>query len=270
MRFGLFTCPYQRTSLERAFADAKNFGYHYIELWGGRPHAFAPDLLKGDLKIIHKLVEQYEIPVEIYTPEHNAYPYNYMIGSESQWEDSMNYLTDALHCGKALGAEYTLVSVGHSGGIPVDERRKRLRMSLVHLSREAEQIGHKIVVEPLTPLESDFCNTSTELLEILTEVNSPFVQGMCDVVVPFVQRLNPAEEIRLLGEHMMHLHLVDSDGITDTHLLPGEGIMNLRGFLSELKDTGYDGRATIELVTNYIDRPSEAAFSAIQSIIRMI
>ena len=48
MDFGLFTCGYQRNSLEQAFADAASFGYDYIELWGGRPHAYAPDVVGGD------------------------------------------------------------------------------------------------------------------------------------------------------------------------------------------------------------------------------
>ena len=47
MRLGMFTCGYQREPLEKAFADARQFGYDYIELWGGRPHAFAPDLKAG-------------------------------------------------------------------------------------------------------------------------------------------------------------------------------------------------------------------------------
>ena len=40
MELGMFTSGYQYYPLERAFADARRFGYDYIELWGGRPHAF--------------------------------------------------------------------------------------------------------------------------------------------------------------------------------------------------------------------------------------
>ena len=57
MKYGLFTCPYQRLSLERAFSDASILGYDYIELWGGRPHAYAPDLLAGDLEAVLRLIE---------------------------------------------------------------------------------------------------------------------------------------------------------------------------------------------------------------------
>ena len=269
MKYGLFTCPYQRLSLEKAFSDASVMGYDYIELWGGRPHAYAPDLLDGDLDAILRLIDRFEMPVEVYTPEHNAYPYNYMIGTERQWEDAMDYLSAALCCGRALGAKHTLISVGHSGFAPLQERRARLLKSLRHLSLEAERLDHPILLEPLTPMESDFCTCAEELLEILEELNSPFIQGMCDVVVSFVQHRNPADDIRLLGSRMAHLHLTDSDGITETHLLPGDGAMDLRGLLGELRTGIYDGSATLELVTHYIDTPSEAAFAAIRRIREM-
>ena len=269
MKYGLFTCPYQRLSLEKAFSDASVMGYDYIELWGGRPHAYAPDLLDGDLDAILRLIDRFEMPVEVYTPEHNAYPYNYMVGTERQWVDAMDYLSAALRCGKALGAKYTLISVGHSGFAPLQERRARLLKSLRHLSLEAERLDHPILLEPLTPMESDFCTCAEELLEILEELNSPFIQGMCDVVVSFVQHRNPADDIRLLGSRMAHLHLTDSDGITEAHLLPGDGAMDLRGLLGELRTGIYDGSATLELVTHYIDTPSEAAFAAIRRIREM-
>ena len=269
MKFGLVTCPYQRLSLEKAFSDAKAMSYDYIELWGGRPHAFAPDLLCGDLDSVLSLSERFEIPVEIYTPEHNAYPYNYMIGTERQWESSMDYLSAALRCGKALGAKYTLISVGHSGFAPLPVRRDRLLKSLRRLSLEAERLDHPVVLESLTPMESDFCTSAEELLEILEELNSPFIQGMCDVVVPFVQHRNPADDIRMLGPRVAHLHLTDSDGLSETHLLPGDGTMDLRGLLAELGTGIYDGSATLELVTHYIDKPSEAAAAAIRRIKEM-
>ena len=118
MEYGLFTSGYQRVGLERAFSDAAAFGYDFIELWGGRPHAYAPDLLSGGLAELRRLMERYAMPVRVYTPEHNAYPYNYMLGSDTQWADCVSYLSDAIRAGASLGAEYTLISVGHGGGAP--------------------------------------------------------------------------------------------------------------------------------------------------------
>ena len=157
MQFGLFTCGYQRLPLETAFRDAADFGYDYIELWGGRPHAYAPDLLAGDAQEIRRLTQCYHMPVRVYTPEHNAYPYNYMMGSQTQWESSMAYLTDAMRAARAIGAEYTLISVGHGGCANADTRWQRLIRSLHCLSDAAQRTGQKILLETLTPFESNTC-----------------------------------------------------------------------------------------------------------------
>ena len=264
MKWGLFTCGYQRLPLEKAFADAAAFGYDYIELWGGRPHAYAPDLLRGEIAEVRRLIDKYEMPVRVYTPEHNAYPFNYMQGSEMQWQDSMDYLKLGLQCARELGASYMLISVGHSGFAPKEESRERLLKSLCCLCMEAERLEQKIVLETLTPFESDTCTRLMELKEVLDEVNSPLLFGMCDVVPPYVQGENPADYVRVLGRRMAHLHLVDNDGVSDTHLIPGEGNMNLKMILSEMRGVGYDGTATLELVTNYIDDPSGAAKLALE------
>lgn len=103
MKIGMFTSGYQRNPLEHCFQDAREYGYDYIELWGGRPHAYAPDLKAGDIVEVRRLIEQYEIPVIGYTPEHNAYPFNYMIGSDSQRKDAVDYLKLSLDMAKEMG-----------------------------------------------------------------------------------------------------------------------------------------------------------------------
>ena len=77
MELGLFTCGYQRYPLEQAFEDAGRFGYDYIELWGGYPHAYVEDLSLTGVREVERLVQKYHIPVKCFTPEHNAYPFNY-------------------------------------------------------------------------------------------------------------------------------------------------------------------------------------------------
>ncbi len=264
MEFGLFTCGYQRTALESAFTDAARFGYDYIELWGGRPHAYAPDLLSGEAAQIRALAERAGVPVKIYTPEHNAYPYNYMAGTQAQWEDSMAYLETAIRAGAALGASYTLISMGHSGGLPPAQRRARLRRSLVRLEKAARRAGQPLLLETLTPYESDTCTTLAEYAALLEELDLPALYAMCDLVVPFVQGEDPADYPRRLGQRMRHLHLVDSDGVSDTHLVPGSGVIPLGQILRDFRAAGYDGTATIELVTNYLDAPSQYAGLALE------
>lgn len=257
MELGMFTSGYQRYPLERAFSDAGRLGYDYIELWGGRPHAFAPDLRLGGVAEIRSIVEKYQMPVYVYTPEHNAYPYNYMAGGRAQWEDSMEYLELCLEMGKALGAEYTLISVGHGGySVPRRALWARLMESLRRLADRAEALDHKILLESLTPWESNLCTTAGELAQALEEVDSPCLLGMCDVVAPAAAGEPVENYLDLLGKKLAHLHLVDSDRHSDDHLIPGDGILPLPELLRELAERGYQGKATIELVTAYLSEPA--------------
>ena len=137
MELGLFTCGYQYTNIESAFTDAAAFGYDFIELWGGRPHAWAPDMDAGRIAQLWELSARYAVPICVYTPEHNGYPYNYMLGDERQWEDCMRYLARSMEVSSQLGASRTLISVGHGGHTEPAQRRARLLRSLRRLASEA-------------------------------------------------------------------------------------------------------------------------------------
>lgn len=267
MKIGMFTSGYQRNSLEHAFIDAKRFGYDYIELWGGRPHAFAPDLKAGDLKIIQRLIDKYEMPVRGYTPEHNAYPYNFMIGSEAMRKDAVSYLMLSMDMSKAMGADFTLMSPANAGYLATSEEIwERLLKTMRELTDHAERIQHKIVLEALTPFESNVCKSANDLAEVFRHIDSPYLVGMCDIVPPYVQHESIMAYFDKLGDKMYHMHIIDGDGNSDTHLIPGEGNLPIREMILELKEINYQGTATIELVTNYINEPRFYARRAIDNI----
>ena len=59
---------------------------------------------------------------------------------------------------------------------------------------------------------------------------------------------------------------LDSDGRSENHLLPGDGVLPLREQLQALRRAGYDGAATIELVSMYTDDPTYYAKCAIERV----
>ncbi|NLK64601.1 MAG: fructoselysine 3-epimerase [Tissierellia bacterium] len=264
MKVGMFTSGYQRNDLEDIFRDAKRFGYDYIELWGGRPHAYVYDLKRGQIDSLLSLRDKYEIPIKVYTPEHNAYPYNYMIGDEYQRKDSIKYLKSALDAGKALGADYTVISAGHAGYEATrKEIWRRLCKSIRELVDYAEDKEHILLIEALTPYESNVCTTANDLLEIIEYIGSPYFGAMCDVVPPYVQNESIMTYFKKLGDKLMHLHIIDSDGSSDNHLMPGDGSIPLKELMGEILAYGYKEGVTIELVTAYINEPSLYAKKAI-------
>lgn len=271
MKFANFTSGYQRISLEQAFADARDFGYDGIEIWGCRPHAYAYDLNEARIDGIRRLSERYEIPVIGFTPKVNSYPFNLMIGEKDIWEDSLAYIRRAIDASCALGAGFTLIAFGHAGDLVTRQQiQERIRESLLVLGDYALKKKNLLIIEPLSWREANTINTAAQLAEALEAVNCPAVAGMCDVVVPFVQQKQGlAEEtldtyFDLLGSRLAHIHMTDSDGISEDHVLPGEGVAPLKEMLRTLRARGYDGWVTIELVTKYIDRPTEVAGKAIR------
>ena len=267
MRIGLFSSGYRRYPLEIVFRDAVEFGYDYIELWGGRPHAYPLDLGDGQIGDILKLVDRYGIPVEVYTPEHNDYPYNYMCKEAHIREESLAYLKTAILMGKKMGAKYVLISAGHGGNHRTEEE---LRLQVVDCLKELAHYGEEceqhIVLEALTPYESNVCTRAEQISSILKQVDSPMLHGMCDVVPAFVQHQPIQDYFYHLKDELKHFHIIDSDGISDTHLLPGDGIIPLHQIAKMLKSKGYEGGLTIELVTAYMNEPSLYAREAIDRI----
>ena len=267
LKVGMFTSGYQRNPLEHCFMDAKEYGYDYIELWGGRPHAYAPDLKAGDLNEVRRLIEKYAMPVLGYTPEHNAYPYNYMIGSEAQRRDAVDYLKLSLEMAKEMGAEFVLTSPANGGYLATyDQLWGRLEKNIQELGDYAAKLEIKLVVEALTPYESNFFTRANDLVELFRRVDNPYVVGMCDIVPPFVQHESIMAYFDKLGNKMDHMHIIDGENGSDTHMIPGEGNIPIKEMLYEMKRIGYDKTATLELVTNYINEPRFYAKRAIDNM----
>lgn len=267
LKVGMFTSGYQRNPLEHCFMDAKEYGYDYIELWGGHPHAYAPDLKAGDINEVRRLIEKYEMPVLGYTPEHNAYPYNYMIGSEAQRRDAVDYLKLSLEMAKEMGAEFVLTSPANGGYLATyDQLWSRLEKNIQELGDYAAKLEIKLVVEALTPYESNFFTRANDLVELFRRVDNPYVVGMCDIVPPFVQHESIMAYFDKLGNKMDHMHIIDGENGSDTHMIPGEGNIPIKEMLYEMKRIGYDKTATLELVTNYINEPRFYAKRAIDNM----
>ena len=267
LKVGMFTSGYQRNPLEHCFMDAKEYGYDYIELCGGRPHAYAPDLKAGDINEVRRLIEKYEMPVLGYTPEHNAYPYNYMIGSEAQRRDAVDYLKLSLEMAKEMGAEFVLTSPANGGYLATyDQLWSRLEKNIQELGDYAAKLEIKLVVEALTPYESNFFTRANDLVELFRRVDNPYVVGMCDIVPPFVQHESIMAYFDKLGNKMDHMHIIDGENGSDTHMIPGEGNIPIKEMLYEMKRIGYDKTATLELVTNYINEPRFYAKRAIDNM----
>ena len=267
MKIGMFTMGYMRLPLQRAFKDAARFGYDGIEIWGGRPHAYPFDLKAGGIREIKQLSSDFDLPIIGYTPETNMYPYNMMIGSEAMRRDSLDYIKLSMDMAREMGAGFTLISAAHAGyDVSRKEYWPRLIKNLKELAGHAEDIGLDLVLEPLTIYESNVVVTCDDLTAALDEVGSKRLVGMCDICAPFNNRETIMSYFDKLGDRLHHMHIIDSDGRSDTHVMPGDGCIPLRQLFHEIEATNYKGYCTIELVMAYMNEPTLYTALAIERV----
>lgn len=276
MKFAIYTSGYRFRSLEQAFIDARSYGYDGLELCGERPHAYAPDLHGSRLAQILRWSDQYQVPVIGYCPKVNGYPFNLMLGDRDIWEDSLAYVRRTLDTARELGAGFSVIAFGQTAdGLSRAQKQHRMQESLLRLADHAARRETLLLIEPLTVWESDSLCSAAELAALLKQVDCPYIAGMCDTVVPFTRTAQGGSPetldtyFDLLGPRLRHIHMTDSDGHTESHVLPGHGIAPLKDMLSTLRRRGYEGYITIELVSMYLSAPTYCAEAALAHMRRL-
>ena len=132
-------------------------------------------------------------------------------------------------------------------------------------------MGVRIVIEPLTTMESNVFKSANDLLDLFEHVDSDYLMAMCDIVPPFQQQEQITSYFNKLGDKLYHLHIIDSNGVDDSHVMPGEGVLPMPELMKEIQDYyHYERTATIELVTGYINEPRLYAKRAINNVKAML
>ena len=104
------------------------------------------------------------------------------------------------------------------------------------------------------------------MVEALDLVGSPRLLGMCDVVPPFCIREPITSYFDKLGDRIRHIHLVDSDGQSESHMMPGDGKIPMRELIQDIEKSGYKGYCTVELVSAYLHEPTLGSALAIKRV----
>ena len=121
MKFSFLTYQFCRFGLEHSFKMAQEYGFEGVEVWGGRPHAYAHDMGREEIQAILGWKKQYGVEISMFTPEILAYPYSLTSSMEKERRETIEYLLKSVETAARLG---TCVGVPGRGGIhPVQEGR---------------------------------------------------------------------------------------------------------------------------------------------------
>lgn len=114
-------------------------------------------------------------------------------------------------------------------------------------------------------LENIFDSEPRPLLELLTEIDSPYLRHCFDIGHWFLFSQTPvAEWLRLFAPYLHHLHLHDNRGRKDDHRPIGRGKIDFNAFFQQLLKQGLQVTATLEA---HCHKDVVTSFSALQKLL---
>jgi len=134
---------------------------------------------------------------------------------------------------------------------------------------------------PTAAGKNPFIHTLPAMLDLIADINSP--EGNVGLLVDsfhwFTAHHTASDLMALTNDQVVHVHINDApnkpadDQIDNERLLPGEGIIDLKTFLSCLKAIGYDGVLAVESFNNSpttLEEDAERAAAACRKVMALI
>lgn len=276
MEMAAVTSLFKYYPLPEALRTIAAAGYKGVELWGGCPHAFVDDFFDGDAldggaisRCRSLLADSGLVPIN-YLPEQCFYPVNFLVADTPPFDAdrirarSIRYFERAIDVTAALeipnmvmttpfwGWRQTPDGFVQKGGKELD----RVIDTLGDLARKGADKGVNLLLEPLTNLETTSVETLDDLIAVLDGVGADNLAAMLDTghinVTARQLGLDPIDyfkrHLAALGGRLHHVHIDDNHGDLDAHLLPGEGTFDFAAAYAALREAGYSGYLSAELM----------------------
>jgi len=253
MKISFFTNSLHRWPIEKSFEVASKFGYDGIEIWGGRPHAYAPDMRPEDIQKIKDLSAKYNLPIVSFEPEMAC-----LLWRDQRWiDESMEYFRQCIDFCKAIGCPYmVMAALQCSYEYSTDEDWAQFIKYMKELAAYSESVdGVTMILETVTPWEGNILIRSDDTVRALKEIDSPKVKAMLDLAAPLTVGEPSSNYFEKLGKDLVHVHLVDCKKDVEDHLILGDGELPVEEVLTMLDSYGYDGYCSVELFDEYRTEP---------------
>lgn len=152
----------------------------------------------------------------------------------------------------ALGAETLFLLPGHAPSLSWEEQAARSTPLLRALLPDAERLGVRLAIEPVSQLRVDlgYLHTFDEALDVADEIDSPWLGVVLEVNNAWIERglyRNIAARTHRIAVVQVNDFKVGTMAASD-RVVMGDGDIPLRRICRALADAGYDGWWDIELL----------------------
>lgn len=232
------TLVYAGEDIETSIKRLADFGYDGVEFVG------EPDVL--DPNRITELLKKYNIEASsicaIYTPERDL-----VSSDENIRKNAINYIKSCVDFAYKIGAKGVSVTPTACMKIrPEAEIAREWSWAVEGIriaGKYAQDYGIRLAVEPWNRYENYLVNRLEQSLAMVNEVDLPNVGCMGDTYHMNIEEVDIADAFRLVRDKLFYVHVADSN-----RAAPGRGHIDFKPIVQALKEIGYEGYISMELL----------------------
>ena len=245
-------------NIETAAALCAEAGIRYVDYTNDYN---GPDCLKNAARE-REVLDRYGICVEQSHAPFNRY------GSYATREEFMSRFAASFECARILGSKYMVVHADElqpSGDIwDVDELIRRNYEYLAPYAEFCSKNGMVMAIEnlfedktwrvPQVEGRSRFTSRIEEQIGIIDRFGVPCVAACWDFghACCSFGKEDMTNNLRMLGSRLVCTHVHDNNYRQDMHLVPFFGEIDWKAQMNVLREIGYDGKLSFELVYGHI------------------
>jgi sugar phosphate isomerase/epimerase len=148
-------------------------------------------------------------------------------------------LASELHCPVILA----LIRGRYSPRLGKRRALQRLSETLGRLNRIAERKEVRLLLEPVNRYETNMIHTLSDAADMIERCEATATKILLDTYHMNIEEESPDRAIRCFGRLLGHVHLADCN-----RGAPGQGHIEFRGILDTLKNVGYRGWLSAEIM----------------------
>ncbi len=247
--------------MEYALECAKNAGFKYVSMGFGSSKCFHnADWEKETIRIEELLAANSLQCIQTHLPY-----YDMKLSSEIIDEEMDRAMLRCIEAGRMLGAEWNVYHTRSAVNYNYSSRKSMelAKIAITPLAEKANKCKSGIAIENLPVWcvpERFFSSDYEDLCELHDYFKCEFVSICWDFGHAHLLGNNQEQAIEFVGNRIKCTHVHNNYGGNDHHALPSQGKIDWTVIMRALKNTGYDGALTLEIV--YEDKPYLTSFFA--------
>lgn len=238
VKFAYNTLVYSGEDITESICRLARYKYDGVEIVG-EPKKMNINLIKEELKKNNIAASSI---LAIYNFERDIVSSNAKIR-----RDAIDYIKENVNFAKEVGAKIVTISPTACMKIhpeaSLDQEWEWAVEGIHEAGLYAEDFNVNLVIEPWNRYETYLANRLDQVMKMVDDIGLQNVGAMCDTFHMNIEEKNIADAIRKAKGYLKHIHIADS-----TRQAPGYGHIDFKAVAQAIKDIGYHGYLSMELL----------------------